>query len=284
MTPKQIKALREIQRTNLENKYMALFYELYDIEGLEYGVKSYVFKRIMFGGTIAAFNMKLSDVITEKLLAFGPYAEQGYDWKDDPIKAKPMNSNQTNLIPKKYLEVNKEIVLLRLPFIPYNFIKEYVEIIMDIEATIRTNLNTLKMPYALQTLNKTALNAIMNILNDEQIVTLNQLDMQVLNTATPYVIDKLQRYRNEKESELLTVLGIDNVKFEKAAQMNVDEITANDDEINAYRNVISNRIEAFIEQLNEVLGHNLKFVKKHLELGDPNENPNKEGEDDDETI
>ena len=25
---------------------------------------------------------------------------------------------------------------------------------MDIEATIRTNLNTLKMPYALQTLNK----------------------------------------------------------------------------------------------------------------------------------
>ena len=113
----------------------------------------------------------------------------------------------------------------------------------------------------------------MDILNDEQIVTLNQLDMQVLNTATPYVIDKLQRYRNEKESELLTVLGIDNVKFEKAAQMNVDEITANDDEINAYRNVISNRIEAFIEQLNEVLGHNLKFVKKAPRIRRPKRKP-----------
>ncbi|RDT45977.1 hypothetical protein, partial [Enterobacter roggenkampii] len=59
--------------------------------------------------------------------------------------------------------------------------------------------------------------------------------------------------------ELLTLLNIDNVKFEKKAQMNVDEINSNNEEINAYAQLVEERIIKFFEDCNNLFNTNIEL-------------------------
>lgn len=285
MTQKEIKALKLKQKTNLINKYRALFLELYELEGVEYGVSEYIMQQILDNGKVSMF---MSNTNKEaRIVMFGPYATKGFDWKNSPVQARPMNQASTEvgkkIIPQKYMEVDEEIVLLELPFIPKEYIEEYVTRILDIEATIRTNLQTLKMPFVITSLNPKQLDNINKLLNDELVLVQNAADIDVINTPTTYVVDKLNEHKNEVEAELLTILGVDNVKFEKAAQMAVDEINANNEEVSAYRNIIQASLERFIAKGNEVFGQNIRLKKREVEMQQiENNNTREEGDVDDE--
>lgn len=285
MTPKEIKALKEKQKTNLINKYRALFLELYELEGVEYGVSEYIMQQILDSGKVSMFMSNTNKEV--RIVMFGPYATKGFDWKNSPVRARPMNQASTEvgrkIIPQKYMEVDEEIVLLELPFIPKEYIEEYVTRILDIEATIRTNLQTLKMPFVITSLNPKQLDNINKLLNDELVLVQNAADIDVINTPTTYVVDKLNEHKNEVEAELLTILGVDNVKFEKAAQMAVDEINANNEEVSAYRNIIQASLERFIAKGNDIFGQNIRLKKREVEFQQiENNNTREEGDVDDE--
>lgn len=258
------KRLNRISYTNLKNKYRLLFLNNFKIEGLEYNVLGYVMNKLLYNGNVAAFDLDLP--LEAKSLGFGSYSVKEWDWKSDPLNVRIINEQNNKLIPKKWLKVDEEAVLFNLGFVPETYITEYTMRIQDIQETIDTNLITQKMPFIIKSTDLKTINAISKLLENEAIIWTDNTMFEVIETKVPYIIDKLMQFKYETEAELLSLLGIDNVKFEKKAQMSVDEVTANDDEINAYRKVISKRIEAFLNQINEVLGYNLTLEKDEVEL------------------
>lgn len=261
MYAKKTKIRKQRQYDNLINKYKALFLNLLEFEGMDYGVKSYFMNKLLYKGKIAAFKLSGSNQV-ESELGFGDYSIREWDWKNKPIWIKPLNEHRNRRVPEKWLRNDKEAVLLELDFIPFNFINEYVERIMDIEATIRFNLNAHKMPFIIKSADNKTINAIKSLFKNDEFIWTDNIQMEVLDNDVPYIIDKLQLYRSEIEAELLSVLGIDNVKFEKKAQMTKDEVNANNEEITAYRQILENKIEAFFNQINEVLGYDLKIKEE----------------------
>lgn len=259
------KQRRSLIERNLRKKYQALFLNEFKYNGLEYGVASYFMKKLLHTGRIAAFNLDVNKEL-DAMLAFGSFNEEKYDWKGDPIYVRILNEYGANHIPKKPLLNNEEAVLLKLDFIPQTYISEYVERLIDIEETIRTNLTVNKMPFIIKSTDAKTINAIKSLLNNEEVIWTADNMFDVLNTNVPYIIDKLSLYKTEVEGELLSILGIDNVKFEKKAQMTRDEVNTNDDEIDAYRKIIRQKIEAFFEQINNVLGHSISIEKDMDEM------------------
>lgn len=259
----KIKQFKETIRRNLNRKYESLFLNRYKINGIEQASKDFFMRKLMMNGELAGFELAVNKEVTSEdmeLIGFGTYVANGYDWRGHPIKVRIMNEWNSALIPKKELEVNNDVVLLKLNFIPKDFIDEYVERIVDIESTIRTNLKTQKMPFVIKSMNSKTLNAITDLLKDEEVIVLaDDNHLEVFNLNPTYIIDKLQNYKQDVESELLTILNIDNVKFEKKAQMNVDEINSNNEEINAYAQLVEERIMKFFEDCNNLFNTNIEL-------------------------
>lgn len=251
------KNLRRLSFDNLRNKYIALFKNILEFEGLDIDSKSYLMNKILYNGQIAAFNLRTPSSVDYKELAFATFSEVSWKWNDAPLEVLVLNARNAPYFPKSLLKVDEEVVILKLDFRPINYINEYVQRIYDIQATINTNLIVHKLPFIIKSTDNKTVSTIERILANENIVSLDDLTLEVLETKAPYLIDKLQLYLSETEAELLTILGIDNVKFEKKAQMTKDEINANNEEITSYRRLYKAKFEAFFDKVNEILGHNI---------------------------
>lgn len=259
------RALRQRTERNLRTKYRNLFLNEFKFLGLDYGVADFFMKKILFLGRVAAFNLETgSEEI--KQLGFGTFTPRQWDWKGAPIKVEILNEWRSPLIPKRNLQNDEEAVILDLGFIPNDFIIEYTARLLDIRATIETNIIVNKMPFVIKSTDKKTVQAIQDLLRNEPFIWTDDNQFEILPTQVPYVIDKLYLHYQEVENELLSVLGIDGIKFEKKAQMSKDEINANDDEIDAYRKTIRQRLEAFFEQVNTVLGHSISIEEDKDEI------------------
>lgn len=272
------KNLARLSMNNMRLKYQALFMNALEFEGMEYGVKPYFMGKLLFNGQIAAFNLDLSESVEHKELAFATFTEKSWKWNNQPASITVLNERAAPHFPTRSLVVDEEAVILKLNFVPNDYIKEYVQRLWDIQATIDTNLKVHKMPFIIKSSDTKTINAIREIIKNHWVVSIDDLTFEIMETAAPYIIDKLQLYYSETEAELLTILGVDNVKFEKKAQMTKDEINANNEEITAYRKILKNKIEAFFNQINEVLGHDLRIKK---EVQDEIINEESESDEDD---
>ncbi len=256
------KNLSRLSINNMRKKYQALFRNVLEYEGMEYGVKPYFMQKLLFNGQIAAFNLELSASVEHKELAFATFVEKSWKWNNQPASITVLNERAAPHFPTRALVVDEEAVILKLDFIPNDYIKEYVQRLWDIQATINTNLKVHKMPFIIKSSDTKTINAIREIIKNHWVVSVDDLTFEIMETEATYIIDKLQLYYSETEAELLTILGVDNVKFEKKAQMTRDEVNANNEEITAYRKILKNKIEAFFNQINEVLGHDLRIKEE----------------------
>lgn len=103
------------------------------------------------------------------------------------------------------------------------------------------------------------------ILNNEVVVFADLQDLQrvqTLATQTPFIIDKLEAYRNDLECDLLTYLGIDNNNIEKKERLIVDEVNANNDAINSYGAAIESEIQKFLDDINRVFGRKITITPR----------------------
>lgn len=78
--------------------------------------------------------------------------------------------------------------------------------------------------------------------------------IKAIKTDAPYVVDKLQKYKQEIFNEALTFLGINNVSVEKKERLNSEEATENNELINLnLESYLAPRKEA-CRQFNELMG------------------------------
>ena len=269
------------------NKYYNIFMNGYDWKNLSYEQKEYVMRQLWEVGTFAVFNLEVADLGIKdnegKDFVFCPYATNWYNTYHFPISCFLINTYAVSFIPKKLMYVNEDVVLCwaQHSHTPIKDIVEYyVNKLVDIDMSIRTNLLLQKMPFVLKSTpeNYERLKNIFEALEDDKpCISLSSEDLDAidsLSTATPYVIDKLYSYKVAIENELLTILGIDNIgNIEKKERLVADEANSNNDVINDFGDSVLDNLKAFCESAKKYLKIDISVEAKNTPVSAVSESP-----------
>lgn len=266
MTKKELRAYKWAREQFYQRKYKTLFKKTIEFEGLEIYEANYIMDNLFHGKQLAAFNLNANKEING-LLGFGVFATEAFGMYRQPISVRIIKENNSPFIPDKPLTIHKDVAILDTNHNPYWMIQQLIKQLIEVDITINQNIKTHRMPFMVQTTDDKTLNAIEDAIEGNTIIEVGAEVIQVLNTQTPYLIDDLHRYRVELEHEILTILGIDNVKHEKGAQMNNDEVNANNDEINVFKSSVVQNMELWFEEINELFGVEIS-IKKNTHLGE----------------
>lgn len=87
----------------------------------------------------------------------------------------------------------------------------------------------------------------------------------VLDTSSPYIIDKLQQQKFDLKNELLTYLGINNNNNIKKERMIVDEVNANNEYTSINLDLMYDLRKKACEEINSKFGFNIKVEKREVE-------------------
>lgn len=86
----------------------------------------------------------------------------------------------------------------------------------------------------------------------------NTSDIQVLNTMSPYVADKLTDTQKTIIDTFLTFIGCDNSNTDKKERVNVEETLSNNEQIQLMRNARLKPRQEFCKQANVIFGLDMK--------------------------
>lgn len=283
--PKLITKKRERSSTEIRmrtyqfylNKYFNLFMNAYRFPELPREQSDYLLRKFWALGTISAFIVEGTKPIAgipttsmtandypNGMIAFVPYAPLIFSITDWPSVVSLIPVRGATFIPTRPLKVNEECVIgfaQRNKKPVFDMVDYYIEKIVDIEMTIRTQLFSHKVPWLIATTpeNEEKVKRLFERLeNDETSLYVDAQEVDNLKSligGNSYVIDKLYQLKQQYENECLTYLGIDNVGgIEKKEHLMVDEVNANNDIINDSSDCFLDPIREFCEKVTEVLG------------------------------
>jgi hypothetical protein len=104
------------------------------------------------------------------------------------------------------------------------------------------------------------------MINNEYIIDLplaseELKDFKAVSIKQEYLIDKLQAQREKYDNKIKTLLGINNVNFEKKERLVASEVEANNEEVDLFKNSRDKNIIEFCEECNSLFGTTLEFNK-----------------------
>lgn len=273
------------------NKYYTLYMSSYESPELDYQQNNFLFKQLWSKGQIACFKLEGTD---EPI--FTPFNAYGFNVYDFPVQVMFVPKRPAPFIPVGVpYDVDKNVVLgyackssMPKPLSVEEIVNRYIDKIVDIEMTIRTNLKVHKLPWLIGVTpeNKDKVEQLYDRIENDEIALFADVNVPLdsVSNGAPYIIDKLYAYKNSIENELLTYLGINNMPVqEKKERMITDEVNMNNQLICHFADSFIDCLEDFSKQLKEVLGLNITFVCKHhvekYTAQDHNEEPNGGNED-----
>ena len=144
--------------------------------------------------------------------------------------------------------------------------------INELELTMDINLNSQKTPYVILCDEKERLtfkNIIQEVRRFKYAIFgskgLKTNNIDVLNTSSPYLLDKLQIQKRELFNELLSFLGINSNAVEKKERVLVDEVNANNEFILVNLEHMFEERKKAVELINAKFGTNIKVSKREVE-------------------
>lgn len=257
------------------SKYFNLFMNAYKWSGIEPRQQDFLMRKLYSVGTIGAFIVEGTkpnesaetasiNNYPNGMIAFTTWAGVLYDINDWPIKVQLTPSRGAMFIPRVPQLVNKDVVIgwAQRNHKPVQVMVDYyINKIVDVEMTIRTQLLSHKVPWlvACTPENEAKLKRLFDrVENDEPVLYVSADEIDALKSligGNTYIIDKLYQYKMQLENELLTYLGIDNVGgVEKKEHLMVDEVNANNQIINDSADCFLSVMKEFCEQVREYLG------------------------------
>lgn len=148
-------------------------------------------------------------------------------------------------------------------------VRHYAEKLAEIENIMNQNLRQQRFPYILLGNKRTefSIKAMLRsvfqgdeaVMVDKDMFIDGKPGLQVINTDTPYLLDKLQVQKENYEKELLTFLGI-NSTVEKKERLLVDETNANNAYIEMSLDLGLKQREEAARKINQMFGTNIKVV------------------------
>ena len=115
-------------------------------------------------------------------------------------------------------------------------------------------------------------------------VPVKQVDKaKALTSGAPYIVDKIQAQIDGRVDEVLTMLGVNNLGVdEKKEHLVVDEINANNEDIEQQSYSFKSEIEDGFERVNKVLGYKVQVVDLNDMFKEAEDEVNEKGEDDED--
>lgn len=137
----------------------------------------------------------------------------------------------------------------------------YAKMLWQCERTVYTNISQQKTPRIVKCSEKQRL-SLENLFAqvDGFMPTcwadkdLDLSGVEVLDTASPYVADKVQVVKHQIWNEALTYLGIENTNTDKKERMVSDEVLGNMGDVEAQRFTRLNSRKQFCKEVNEMFG------------------------------
>lgn len=255
-------ALRE--RSELRKKYFDLFYSKINITGdLTNQDVDYLKRKLYYEGTICATKR-----IDGKLLLC-PYSASSWNNENFPVDIEYINTRGIQgLFPKSMRGVNQVDCVIGYIRPSHesiaSYVKHQVDKIVDLSVTIKINEIAQRLPFmiAVSPEDKFKMQNIMDsIISGTPAIfaSVEDLDrIQAFQGAT-FNLDKLRAEKEALENELKTQLGIDNNNNIKKERMIVDEVNANNDEIETSSVVYLKPLDAFSKEVSETLGININI-------------------------
>lgn len=177
---------------------------------------------------------------------------------DEPTLLTPYGTNYIG----EPLEVDEECVLIRnndLMLATSATIQLYALRLAEVTRAIDVNVNAQKTPLIVLCTDKQklSLDRVVKACADNEIVvygdkTLDIDSIKALKTDAPIVFDKLSQYKHELWDECMTFLGINNANTDKRERLIVDEVEANNGQIELSAHVMLKARERACEMINKV--------------------------------
>lgn len=188
------------------------------------------------GGRFNVYNVPIDRVA---------YASNGYN--------KKLTNENSVLIYNNYL---------RTPYI--NEIMYYSKLVAEIEQTINVNIKSQKTPIMILCDEKTRLSMKQLYMlydgNEPYIFANDKLDpaaIQVINTNSPYVGDKLETLKTQVVSDFLNFMGVEQTATTKRERLVTNEASSLVGIVEAQRNVMLNARQQAVTQINNMFGLNI---------------------------
>lgn len=248
----------------------ALFIASGKIEGLTQDENDYIFAQLFDIGKIAAARMRGKTGIEP--LCFVDFIPQSWNYLDRPLSIRLQPRRPlSNIDSTSAYKVGADAIIMYITGTEQSIaslLEEAVDQYIEAQATMINNLNLNKMPFIGRIKNDTqgriVKAMISGMIDNKPYIMIpddaGDIDVLPKNTAVPFLASQLKALENQFNSDLLTILGIDNGFIAKKERVLVDEINANNAIINSFRQMYRDRITAWIDDINLRFGTDYKFV------------------------
>ncbi len=260
-------------------KYRILWLGNYVVDPMPLSVANWIMERLWEVGNVCAFKLEVAP-LQDTIVAFSSWIMFKYNLYREPASIYLLNKNNALGFPQGPLEVvydperqKSENAKAVIGYAQSNkepirdVVRDYVTLIVNTEMTIRTSLMASKQPFIATVspeMKERAETFITRLQEDDPVLFSNGDDsIKVLSNGAPYIIDKLYQYKQQRENELLTYLGIDNVAIEKKERLTIDEANSNNDVINDHGESINRNLEEFFKTINAVFGTSYTIKNAH---------------------
>ena len=282
-------AIREKLYRKYRNKYYGLYISSYESKQLDYEENNFIFNQFWSKGTVACFIIKHTDIPK-----FVPYVPEKWNSYNFPTDIRFIRLRDDPFVPiDRAFNVGVDTVIgyatksgMPRAISVSEIVDMYIDQIVDVDMTIRTNLKLHKLPWLIGVTpeNKDKMQALMNAIDNDETVLFADVEspLDSVNSGAPYIIDKLYAYKQAIENELLEWLGINTMPVQEKKTVVISaEVDSNNQVTCHFADNFLGCLEDFSKQLKEVLGKDITFeVKHHVEEFTAQEhNQEEQGED-----
>lgn len=281
------------------NKWMSK----YEYPELNYQQKHYIMKKLWSDGSVAVSLIKSADPVLAGLIEdkvidykendiiFTPWAfANRYNIYDFPTHIRLINARGVKFITARELELDKEAVIIyaqknhKSVFSSIEFI---INQLVDIEMKKRIALKAQAQPWFFAFSSEDFEQAKVlqeQMENDEpyMFIPFNEADkVKSISSGQQYIVDKLQQDIDGRLNTGLTIIGVNNIGIgEKKEHLIVDEVNANNEDINQQSYSYKSEIEDGFDRVEKVLGKKVHVIDiNELFKEDEDEIDEKEDED-----
>ena len=261
-------------------KYFNKWMSKYIFQGLNYQQVHYFMRKMWSEGSVAVSSIKSADKTLAGLMADGaidmgtnsiiitPWAPANrFNIYDFPTHIRLINTRGVDFITQKELELDKEAVIIyaqKNHKSIFSSIEFKINEIVDIEMKMRVSRKAQNQPwmFTFSPEDKENVKILMEqMANDEPYLmsSLNNPDKcKGITSGAPYITDKQEQDRQKVDNDILTMLGVNNVGIgEKKEHLIVDEVNANNEEIEEQGLAIKTEIEDGWDRANSCFNCNV---------------------------
>ena len=301
------RAIRNKIRFFYLEKFFNKWMNKYDFPQLNYQQKQYLMKKYWAVGTIAISSISSADEtlaglmkdgvidMGENNIIFTPWAVSGiFNIYDYPTKVRLINVRNVPFITNKDLEVDKEVIIgfaQKNHKSVFSSIEAKLDEIVDLEMKKRVSLKAQSQPWMFTFAPEDYEQAkvLQEQLDDDNpylFVPLNEVDRaKGFSSGAPYIVDKIQNQIDGRVNEILTLLGCNNIGItEKKEHLVVDEINANNQDIQESSDAFTRDLENLFARVEDVFGYHVDVIDNSVKVQETNMSQEEPVEDENDGI